>query len=145
MAGTVTTTEETFGSVKKITFDWLSSAGGAADATTTKLYNGIIERVVTITRPLILAAKLAAMGTKFSVETFKNMKGFAIENFGDIFEGKDEGEETAEVSGFEDPESVSEPAEVAAEVNVPANDGTVLSFEEALAGNRLHDYVAQKG
>ena len=48
MAGTVTTTEETFGSIKKITFDWLSSAGGAADATTTKYYNGIIERVVTV-------------------------------------------------------------------------------------------------
>ena len=48
MAGTVTTTEETFGSVKKITFDWLSSAGGAADATTTNVYSGIIERVVTV-------------------------------------------------------------------------------------------------
>lgn len=46
MAGTVTTTEETFGTVKKITFDWLSSAGGAADATTTKVYSGILERVV---------------------------------------------------------------------------------------------------
>lgn len=42
MAGTVTTTEETVGSIKKITFTWLSSAGGAADATTTGAYNGEI-------------------------------------------------------------------------------------------------------
>jgi len=48
MAGTVTTTEETFDSVKKITFDWLSSSGGVADATTTKIYTGMVERVVTI-------------------------------------------------------------------------------------------------
>ena len=48
MAGTVTTTEEPYGSVKKISFDWLSSAGGAADATTTGYYSGVISRVVTI-------------------------------------------------------------------------------------------------
>jgi len=40
MAGTVTTTEVTFSSPKKITFDWLSSAGGAADATTVNSYGG---------------------------------------------------------------------------------------------------------
>lgn len=48
MAGTVTITEVTHGSVKKITFDWLSSSGGAADGTTTKYYNGMVERVVFI-------------------------------------------------------------------------------------------------
>ena len=46
MAGMVVTTEETFGSVKKISFDWLSSAGGAADATTTYIYNGQLLRMV---------------------------------------------------------------------------------------------------
>ena len=48
MAGTVTTTEETIGSVKKITFTWTSSAGGAADGTTTGYYTGEIVRVVQI-------------------------------------------------------------------------------------------------
>lgn len=48
MAGTVTTTEETIGSISKITFDWTSSAGGAADATTTNYYSGVIQRVVQI-------------------------------------------------------------------------------------------------
>lgn len=46
MAGTVTTTEERLGSVQKISFDWASSAGGAADATTTGYYNGMVERAV---------------------------------------------------------------------------------------------------
>ena len=40
MAGTVTTSEITHTTVKKITFTWTSSAGGAADATTTGYYNG---------------------------------------------------------------------------------------------------------
>ena len=40
MAGTVVTTEITHGSVKKIKFDWLSDAAGAADAVTTNVYNG---------------------------------------------------------------------------------------------------------
>lgn len=43
MAGTVTTTEETFGNIKKITFAWTASAGGAADATTTKSYSGVLS------------------------------------------------------------------------------------------------------
>lgn len=40
MAGTVVFTEETFGSVKKIKAAWTSDAGGAADGTTTEVYNG---------------------------------------------------------------------------------------------------------
>ncbi len=48
--GTVTVTEETFGSVKKILFDWLSENGGADDGkatkTTTNVYNGVLERAV---------------------------------------------------------------------------------------------------
>lgn len=47
-AGTVTVAEETFGSVKKVAFTWTSSAGGAADGTTTAAYNGVIERLVTV-------------------------------------------------------------------------------------------------
>lgn len=45
-AGSVTITEETFGSVKKITFDWTSSSGGAADGTTTNYYSGVVQRFV---------------------------------------------------------------------------------------------------
>ena len=48
MAGTVVTTEETYGSVKKIKFEWTSSAGGAADAVTTNAYSGVLERLITI-------------------------------------------------------------------------------------------------
>lgn len=48
MAGTVTITEQDAFSVKRIHFDWLSAAGGAADGTTTKKYNGVIWRVVWI-------------------------------------------------------------------------------------------------
>lgn len=48
MAGTVTVTEQTTQSVKQILFDWLSSAGGAADATSTYAYDGQILAVVTI-------------------------------------------------------------------------------------------------
>ena len=40
MAGTVTVTEQRFSSVRKITFTWLSSAGGAADAVTTYAVDG---------------------------------------------------------------------------------------------------------
>lgn len=47
-AGTVTVSEETVGSVKKVVFTWTSSAGGAADATTTYAYNGAILRLITI-------------------------------------------------------------------------------------------------
>lgn len=48
MAGTVTTTEETYGVVKMVKFSWTSSAGGAADATTTEYYSGAVERMVTV-------------------------------------------------------------------------------------------------
>lgn len=48
MAGTVTVAEETYGSVKKITFTWTASAGGAADGATTGVYNGAIQRLVTV-------------------------------------------------------------------------------------------------
>lgn len=48
MAGTVTITETTFGSVKKVAFAWTSSAGGAADGTTTKTYDGKIIAVGTV-------------------------------------------------------------------------------------------------
>ena len=48
MAGTVVTTEETFGTVKKVSFAWTSSSGGAADATTTNVFSGAIMRLVTV-------------------------------------------------------------------------------------------------
>lgn len=48
MAGTVTITEETFGTVKKIRFEWTSDATGAADATTDHVYSGEVLRLVTI-------------------------------------------------------------------------------------------------
>lgn len=47
-AGTVTTTEISSTSVKKVTFAWTSSAGGAADATTTKAYDGRVIGLTTI-------------------------------------------------------------------------------------------------
>lgn len=48
MAGTVTITEERLGHIQKITFDWLSTAAGAADGTTTYPYTGSILKVVTV-------------------------------------------------------------------------------------------------
>ncbi len=45
MAGTVTKTEETYGTIRKITFDWASSSGGAADATTTNAFSGQLLNV----------------------------------------------------------------------------------------------------
>jgi len=48
MAGTVTITETIYSSVKKVKFDWTSSAGGAADGTTTHTFTGEILRVVQI-------------------------------------------------------------------------------------------------
>lgn len=48
MAGTVVTTEERLGNIHKVKFAWTSSAGGAADATTTGYYTGEIVRVVQI-------------------------------------------------------------------------------------------------
>jgi hypothetical protein len=48
-AGTVTVTEETHGSLKKITFVWTSDASGVVSGTlTTGAYNGAIERLVTV-------------------------------------------------------------------------------------------------
>ncbi len=48
MAGVVTITEETYGTMKKVKFAWTSDAAGAADGTTTKAYSGAIERLVTV-------------------------------------------------------------------------------------------------
>lgn len=48
MAGTVTTTEKVTGSVKKLTFAWTSSAGGAADGTSTAYFDGKIVGLTTI-------------------------------------------------------------------------------------------------
>lgn len=47
-AGTVTVIEESLGSMKKILWTWVSSAGGAADLQTTLAYTGAIERAVFI-------------------------------------------------------------------------------------------------
>ncbi len=48
--GTVSITEETYGSVKKVLFDWTSVDGGGdagkARKTTTEVYNGVLERAV---------------------------------------------------------------------------------------------------
>lgn len=48
MAGTVTTTEQTFGSVKRVKFEWTSSSGGAADATTSATFDGKLIQVATV-------------------------------------------------------------------------------------------------
>ena len=48
MAGTVTVAETTYTTVKKIYWDWLSTAGGAADLITVNPYDGLIERVAFI-------------------------------------------------------------------------------------------------
>ena len=48
MAGTVTTTEVTYTSPKKITFDWLSDGAGAADATTTAKFDGVLLLIATV-------------------------------------------------------------------------------------------------
>lgn len=48
MAGTVTITEETHSTIKKVKFAWTSDAAGAADGTTTKAYTGEIIRLVTV-------------------------------------------------------------------------------------------------
>lgn len=47
---TITITEETYGSMKKIKFDWAvaSSSSGGVTGTTTKAYNGVLKRVVTV-------------------------------------------------------------------------------------------------
>lgn len=46
-AGTVVTTETTYTSIRRVKFAWTSSAGGAADATTTGFYTGQILAIVT--------------------------------------------------------------------------------------------------
>lgn len=48
MAGTVTTTEITHTSVRKLTFAWTSSAGGAADGASTAAFDGAIIGLTTI-------------------------------------------------------------------------------------------------
>lgn len=47
-AGTVVTTEYTTTSVRRVKFAWTSSAGGAADATTTAYFTGAILGVTTV-------------------------------------------------------------------------------------------------
>ena len=47
MAGTVTKTEKSWGSMKRVKFACTSSSGGAADATTTEVYDGLIVLVCT--------------------------------------------------------------------------------------------------
>jgi hypothetical protein len=46
-AGTVTVTEETSGHIKKITWTWTATAGGAADLITSGTYTGEIVGLVT--------------------------------------------------------------------------------------------------
>jgi hypothetical protein len=53
MAASVTLTEETYGILKKITWAWTAHTDGkvavaTANAETTKAYNGILERLVTV-------------------------------------------------------------------------------------------------
>ncbi len=48
MAGSVTATEITHGTIKKVKFAWTSSSGGAADATSTNYYDGKILHLVTV-------------------------------------------------------------------------------------------------
>jgi hypothetical protein len=49
MAGTVTVpTEEHNAPLQKIVFSWTSSAGGAADGTTSYGYSGLLERVLIV-------------------------------------------------------------------------------------------------
>ena len=48
MAGTVTVAETIHTTVKKILWDWLSTAAGAADKATTLPYDGLLERAAFI-------------------------------------------------------------------------------------------------
>lgn len=49
MAGTITSTENTYGVVKQVIFDWLSHTDGSASATaTTGVYNGQILNVMLV-------------------------------------------------------------------------------------------------
>ena len=47
MAGTVTVAEQTHRSLKRITWAWISTAGGAADLVTTQTYSGEVLTLVT--------------------------------------------------------------------------------------------------
>ena len=44
----VTISEETYGSVKKITFAWVADGAGAATGQTSNAFNGALERLVTV-------------------------------------------------------------------------------------------------
>lgn len=46
MAGTVVTTETQSGGLRKVHFAWTCDSAGAADATTTGVYNGAIMRAI---------------------------------------------------------------------------------------------------
>lgn len=48
MAGTVVTTEITYPSIKKVTFEWTSDASGDADGSTTAVFTGKIVQVTTV-------------------------------------------------------------------------------------------------
>ncbi len=47
-SGTTTITHETLGAVNKITFDWLSTSGGAVDTTYAKKINGELLGVILV-------------------------------------------------------------------------------------------------
>jgi hypothetical protein len=47
-SGTTTITAETHGSVKKVTFDWLSDGAGAVDTTYAKRFSGEVLQVVVV-------------------------------------------------------------------------------------------------
>ena len=46
MAGTVVATEQVLYNMKKVTFEWTSSTGGAATKTTNVSYDGLVYRVI---------------------------------------------------------------------------------------------------
>lgn len=48
MAGTVTITETTFSSVKRVKFAWTSASGGAADGVTSESFDGKLIQVTTV-------------------------------------------------------------------------------------------------
>jgi hypothetical protein len=48
MAGTVTTTETTFSTVKRVAFAWTSASSGAADGVTTATFDGKLIQVTTV-------------------------------------------------------------------------------------------------
>ena len=44
--GTVTITEQTFSSMKRLKFEWISTSTGGAGKITTKSYDGLVHRVI---------------------------------------------------------------------------------------------------